>query len=178
VIVTQRLELIPATPASTQAALDGPVALGTALRAAVPASWPPEFLDTAALEFTLEWLRTQPEQAGWWMYFVVLGGGEPGRVLIGSAGFKGPAADGTVEIGYGVVRDHQRRGYASEAVRGLVKHAFATPEVERVIAETLPELTASIGVLAKCAFRLTGEGSEPGVIRYELTRAAYEPAFV
>jgi RimJ/RimL family protein N-acetyltransferase len=42
-----------------------------------------------------------------------------------------------------------------------------------VIAETLPELTPSIGVLGKCGFHLIGEGSEPGVIRFELTRAAY-----
>jgi [ribosomal protein S5]-alanine N-acetyltransferase len=73
-------------------------------------------------------------------------------------------------VGYGVVRDHQRRGYASETVRGLVGHAFALPEVHRVIAETLPELTPSIGVLEKCGFRFIGEGSEPGVIRYELSR--------
>jgi RimJ/RimL family protein N-acetyltransferase len=39
-----------------------------------------------------------------------------------------------------------------------------------VTAETLPELTPSIGVLLKCGFRLEGEGSEPGVIRYQLTR--------
>jgi hypothetical protein len=29
-------------------------------------------------------------------------------------------------------------------------------------------------VLRKCGFELTGEGSEPGVIRFELTRTAYE----
>jgi len=45
--------------------------------------------------------------------------------------------------------------------------------VQRVIAETLPELTPSIGVLRKCGFRPVGEGSEPGVIRFELTRADY-----
>ena len=32
---------------------------------------------------------------------------------------------------------------------------------------------ASIGVLRKCGFRLIGEGSEPGVIRYEITRDEY-----
>jgi [ribosomal protein S5]-alanine N-acetyltransferase len=97
-----------------------------------------------------------------------------GRVLIGTAGYKGPPADGTVEVGYGIVTDHRRRGYASEAVRGLVARAFRVPGVRRIIAETLPELTASIGVLRKCGFELIGEGSEPGVIRFERTRAAYE----
>jgi ribosomal-protein-alanine N-acetyltransferase len=105
---------------------------------------------------------------------VILTEGETGRTLIGSAGYKGPpSADGMVEVGYGIVRDHQRQGYASEAVRGLVAHAFALPTVRRVIAETLPELIPSIGVLRKCGFRFIGNGSEPGVIRFELTRAEY-----
>jgi [ribosomal protein S5]-alanine N-acetyltransferase len=173
-IVTERLELIPATAELTQAALHGPPALATALGAGVPTSWPPEFLDAAALEFTLERMRESPEQAGWWLHFVVLTRCLTGRLLIGSAGYKGPPGpEGRLEIGYGIVRDQQRRGYASEAARGLLAHAFADPVVQTVIAETLPELTGSIGVLAKCGFHPMGEGSEPGVIRFELTRAEY-----
>jgi RimJ/RimL family protein N-acetyltransferase len=173
-IVTERLELVPATAELTQAALDGQRALAAALGASVPATWPPEFLDPPALEFTLKRLREDPEQAGWWLHFVVLPRGDTGRLLIGSAGYKGPPSpDGLVEIGYGIVGDQQRRGYASEAARGLLGHAFAYLAVHKVIAETLPELTGSIGVLAKCGFRLIGEGSEPGVIRFELTRAEY-----
>jgi ribosomal-protein-alanine N-acetyltransferase len=175
-IVTERLELVPATVELTQAALDGQAALGGVLGASVPATWPPEFLDPLALNFTLERLREGPEQAGWWLHFVVLARGATDRLLIGSAGYKGPPSpDGVVEIGYGIVRDQQRRGYATEAVRGLLARAFAEPDIEKVIAETLPELTPSIGVLAKCGFRLIGEGSEPGVIRFELTRAEYPP---
>ena len=175
-IVTQRLQLVPATPELTQAALDGPPALAAALGAGVPFSWPPEFLDPASLEFTLNRLQEGPAQAGWWLHFVVLTHGASGRLLIGSAGYKGPPdPEGQVEIGYGIVRDQQRRGYASEAAHGLVAHAFDDPRVHTVIAETLPELTGSIGVLAKCGFRLIGEGSEPGVIRFELTRAGYVP---
>jgi ribosomal-protein-alanine N-acetyltransferase len=173
-IVTDRLHLVPATIELTRAALDGEHALGTSLGAGVPTTWPPEFLDPPSLRFTLDRLAEGPEQMGWWLHFVVLPRGVAGRTLIGSAGYKGPpSADGTVEVGYGIVRDHQRRGYASEAVRGLLSHAFELPAVHRVIAETLPELAPSIGVLCKCGFRLIGDGSEPGVIRYELTRAEY-----
>jgi RimJ/RimL family protein N-acetyltransferase len=173
-IVTDRLELVPATAELTQAALDGPRALAATLGVSVPATWPPELLDPPALEFTLKRLGEGPEQAGWWLHFVVLPRGDTGRLLVGIAGYKGPpSSDGTVEIGYGIVGDQQRRGYAFEATRGLLGHAFAYPAVHKVIAETLPELTPSIGVLAKCGFRLSGEGSEPGVIRFELTRAEY-----
>ena len=172
-IVTERLQLVPATVELAQAALDGPPTLGAALGAAVPATWPPEFLDPASLEFTLERLSEGPEQAGWWLHFVVLTYLN-GRLLIGSAGYKGPPGpEGQVEIGYGIVRDQQRKGYASEAARGLLARAFADPVVHTVIAETLPELTGSIGVLNKCGFHLRGAGSEPGVIRFDLTRAEY-----
>lgn len=175
-ITTERLKLIPATPELAEAAIGGGAELGAKLGARVPESWPPELLDQPALEFMRNRLREGPEQEGWWIYFILLGDGGSNRVLVGGAGYKGPPSeDGTVEVGYGIVRDHQRQGYASEAVRGLVAGAFGNPAVRRVIAETLPELTASIGVLRKCGFTLIGEGSEPGVIRFELTRDEYRP---
>jgi RimJ/RimL family protein N-acetyltransferase len=173
-IRTERLELTPATSDLLAAALEGPAALAAGLSAIVPPSWPPEFLDPPALEFTRNRLAEAPDEGDWWMYFIVLPAAAAERLLVGTAGYKGPPADGTVEVGYGIVTDHQRRGYASEAVRGLVARAFSMPEVWRVIAETLPELTPSIGVLRKCGFEPIGEGSEPGVIRFELIRAAYE----
>jgi RimJ/RimL family protein N-acetyltransferase len=173
-IVTERLELVPATVELTRAALESKRALARSLGAFVPATWPPEFLDPPSLEFTLVRLAEGSEQTGWWLHFVVLADGVTGRTLIGSAGYKGPPSpDGTVEVGYGIVRDHRRQGYASETVRGLLAYAFAVPAVLRVIGETLPELTPSIAVLRKCGFRLVGDGSEPGVIRFALTRAEY-----
>jgi len=173
-IATPRLEIVPATPDLVRAALSGPRALGEGLRASVPPTWPPDYLDPPSLQFTLDRLAEGPGQAGWWLHFVVLSGDGGGRTLIGSGGYKGPpSADGTVEVGYSIVTDHRRRGYATEAVGALLARAFALAAVERVIAETLPELTPSIGVLRKCGFSLIGEGSEPGVIRFALTRAEY-----
>jgi RimJ/RimL family protein N-acetyltransferase len=175
VIATERLDLVPATIESIRAALDGAVALSSALRARVPSTWPPEYLDDAALQFTIARLEEGPSAAGWWMYFAVLRGDpSTGRVLVGTGGFNGPPGpDGTAEVGYGIVSEYQRRGYATEAVRGMLAHVFAFPEVSRVIAETLPALDPSIGALRKCGFSLIGDGSEPGVIRFELTRASY-----
>jgi RimJ/RimL family protein N-acetyltransferase len=79
-----------------------------------------------------------------------------------------------VEVGYGIVAEHQRKGYATETALGLLRRAFGVPAVRRAVADTLPELAPSIGVLRKCGFHLVGEGSEPGVIRFELTREDYE----
>jgi ribosomal-protein-alanine N-acetyltransferase len=173
-ILTERLDIVPATVEPTRAALASRRALAAALGVTVPDSWPPEFLDPPALEFVIARLREHPERADWWMRFVILRDGAAGRTLIGTAGFKGPASDdGTVEIGYGIVRAYQRRGYATEVVRVLVAHAFAWPQVSRVVAETFPELEGSLGVLRKCGFVRTIGGSEPGSIRFELTRAAH-----
>src|SRR6478672_6428875 len=43
---------------------------------------------------------------------------------VGMCGFKGPPADGVVEIAYGIDPDHQGKGYATEAAAALVKFAF------------------------------------------------------
>lgn len=173
-IHTERLRLIPASPGLIRAALDGPQSLATSLGAEIPATWPPEFLDSADFKFALDRLSEGPEQAGWWLYFVLINPERGAATLIGSAGYKGPpSSDGTVEVGYGIVSDQRRRGYASEVVRGLLARAFVVAGVGRAIAETLPELVGSIGVLRKCGFTLIGVGSEPGVIRFELTRASY-----
>jgi RimJ/RimL family protein N-acetyltransferase len=43
-----------------------------------------------------------------------------------------------------------------------------------VIAETYPHLTPSIGVMEKCGLAFAGEGSEEGVIRYELPRERWQ----
>lgn len=173
-VVTDRLDLVPATIPALRAALEGTQTLAAILDGHVPPTWPPEYLDARAVQFSLDRLTEDPALLGWWMYFVILPRGPVGRTLIGSAGYKGPPlADGTVEVGYGIVSDQRRQGYATEVTRALVARAFALPAVHRVIAETLPELVPSIGVLRKCGFRFTGDGSEPGVIRFELTRDAY-----
>lgn len=183
-ITTARLELIPATADMLRAALAGPDALAVAIEAEVPPSWPPEYLDDDAFRYMLNMLEGADAGAAhlpatsasanpgeWLMYFIILTRRQEGRLLIGSAGYKGPPNDdGTVEVGYGIVSDQRRRGYASEAVRGLLRQAFKERRVRRVIAETYPELVGSLGVLATCGFQYIGEGSEPDIVRFELLR--------
>jgi RimJ/RimL family protein N-acetyltransferase len=170
-IQTSRLDLIPATPGAVQSALEGPDSLAAALGVLVPQTWPPEYLDADSLSFTLAQLAEGPDQMGWWLYFVVLRSGPGPKTLIGSAGCCGrPTPGGVVEVGYGIVSDRRRQGFASEVVRGLVAHAFSHPAVQCVIAHTLPDLTPSIGVLKKCGFHLVNEAPAPGVLRFALPR--------
>lgn len=167
-ITTQRLELIPGTIDTISSAIDDLGALAARLDAIVPSTWPPEHLDRDALQWTLRWLSEPSNDPRWGFYWVVL---RAPRTLIGVVGYKGMPTDGSVEIGYGIVSEFQRRGHATEATRALVDQAFSTPGVTRVIAETLPGLVPSIGVLEKLGFSLIGAGSEEGTIRYERTKA-------
>jgi len=165
VIATARLELVPATFEHCSAEITDPALLGEMLGAIVPDGWPPPLNDEHSQRYFLEALRDRPSAVGWCMWYFVLRDGP--RTAIGNGGFKGEPSGGTVEIGYSVMPDHHRRGYASEAVDALVRWAFGDARVRRVIAETLPELVASIGVLRKTGFRPCEGASEPGLLRFE-----------
>ena len=84
------------------------------------------------------------------------------RIVIGSAGFKGPPdAAGMVEIAYGVVPARQGQGFATEAAGALVRYAAADPRVRLLRAHTLPEANASTHVLRKCGFVHVGAVVDP-----------------
>jgi len=173
-IRTKRLRLVPASIELLNAELDGRETFAGLLGAAVPDDWPPELYDRAATKFTLDRLKKNPDESDWRLYYIILEQ-QADPVTVGTSGYKGPPdAEGAVELGYGVLPAFQRRGIATEATIGLISNAFSHAQVQRVISETLPELTASIGVMEKCGFKFIGSGSEEGVIRYELTRNEYE----
>jgi RimJ/RimL family protein N-acetyltransferase len=179
ILRTSRLLLVAATEELLEAELQSREALGAALQGEVPESWPPELYDADAVRWTMDWLSSHPGDARWSLYYILEAASESGldHRLAGVAGYKGaPDENGVVEIGYGIVAEARRRGYASEAVRGLLAHAFADERVRCVIAHTLPELAPSIGVLLGTGFAYDGLGNdrhEPTAIRYVLPRARY-----
>jgi len=169
---TARLELVPGSPELLRAELRGRDALAAVLGADVPASWPPELYDADAIGWMLARLEQDAAYLQWGFRYFVLRD-DARRVAVGAGGYKGPPGDAReVEIGYSVLPEFRRRGFAREASAALVEHAFASGRVDRVIAETLPELTPSIGVLESLGFTLVSDGSEPGVIRFALARGA------
>lgn len=176
-LLTPRLELIRAWAEPLWAAArDDRARLAALLDADVPADWPHEFLSDA-LPHMADALERHPPQDGYTMWFVVQR--EP-RVLIGTAGLKSPPNDGRVDVGYGVVASHRGRGYATEATQRLMAMAFEDPAVQRIVAETLPDLPASIRVLERCGFvqiaaGVTGFSGEQGVVQFELKRPSTAP---
>jgi RimJ/RimL family protein N-acetyltransferase len=148
--------------------MEGAAALSRLVGARVGEEWPPPLFDADALEWALEQVRLDRRFEDWGMRYMVLresDGGGPEAV--GVAGFKGPPdADNEVEIGYSVLPSYHRRGLASEAVAGLVGHAFDHHGVARIVAHTLPHLDASIGVLRKTGFTLDAELDDEGIVRF------------
>lgn len=98
---------------------------------------------------------------------------DDGEVL-GQAGvtaidFNGPE----IELGYRFGRDHWGRGYATEAARLTIDHAFGPLGLERLVAVAYPENRPSRRVLTKVGFRETGMSDRYYGVRamtYELGR--------
>jgi RimJ/RimL family protein N-acetyltransferase len=168
---TARLEIVPGTSALGRAEIGDRAQFAALLGADVPASWPPPENDENTMTFFTEYVERHPDNVGWAAWYILLREESGRRTAIGTCGFKGgPDDEGTVETGYAILAEHQRRGYAPEAVAALVDWAFSDPGVSRVIAHTFPDLRASIRVLEKCGFSLAGAGAETGTIRYERCR--------
>ena len=100
-----------------------------------------------------------PEQWNWYAIWVIE---EKDGTQVGDLSFKGLAADGSVEIGYGIDEHYQGQGYATEAVKAAVLWALQQPGVVRVEAETDPDNRASQRVLEKCGFVPAGVDGKEG----------------
>jgi ribosomal-protein-alanine N-acetyltransferase len=173
-LTTVRLELVASTVDHLRAELTDRPQFAAMLEARVPKPWPPPLNDEDSANWAIAYLQDHPDAVGWSMwYFILLDEGL--RTAIGNGGFKGrPDPHGTAEIGYSVVEAYQRHGYASEAVAALISWAFQHRDTTRVVAETYPELVASIRVMEKNGLRFLGQGSEEHVIQYGITREEFE----
>jgi RimJ/RimL family protein N-acetyltransferase len=88
---------------------------------------------------------------------------DDGRFL-GDCGLTYQSVQGVrwLEVGYHLSRQHRGRGYASEAARACVTHAFARVNAHRVCSIVDPENMASIRVASRIhtASRLFTDGSD------------------
>ena len=62
----------------------------------------------------------------------------------------------SIEFGlyWAIAPAHQRRGYATEAARALLDHAFGELRLARVVATTSHDNAASIGVMRRLGMRI------------------------
>ena len=165
------MSLVPATAALARGEIEDRPAFAALLGAAVPDAWPPETLRDA-LTFFLQQLEAAPERVGWITWYGVTDGEGGMPTLVASGGFFGPPQEGSVEIGYSVLPDFQRKGYGGEMAGALTEWALGQPGVKRIVANAAADNAPSLSLLRRLGFLERGASDEPGHVRFEKAAAA------
>ena len=119
----------------------------------------------AAYTEMLDGCLKHPDQWAWYAIWMIE---RKDSTHVGELCFKGLGDDGSVEIGYGISEDCQGRGYATEAVMAAAQWALEQDAVKCVTAEVERENIASIRVLEKSGFTLSGRMGEEGPIYWKV----------
>jgi RimJ/RimL family protein N-acetyltransferase len=81
--------------------------------------------------------------------------------VIGACGFQGPPDDmGAVRVGYGLAESARRQGFATEALKGLLRWAADQDGLTAVLADTTRTNVRSQRVMQRAGMRLVGEDGE------------------
>jgi ribosomal-protein-alanine N-acetyltransferase len=73
--------------------------------------------------------------------------------VIGDIGFKGfNQKESNIDLGYGIVKEERRKGYAKEAAATLIRWAFSKEIVKEITASCLIDNISSINLLKKFNF--------------------------
>ena len=150
IVRTSRLYIVPQSPEELNSLHDGEI---------------DEELKQAYREM-METMRQLPGREEWgtnWM--ICLSSGQ----TIGGFCFKGaPDAGGSVEIGYGIDEAYRQKGYATEAVKGMVGWALGQNNVRQVVAQTEADNEVSRKVLLNNGFVRDGYGEEGPLYKISL----------
>ena len=137
-LITERLFLIPLQP-------DG-------MRALLARTTDPELIQpyTDMLDLSL----SHPEQ---WVWYTAWGlyQNDSGD-WVGDLCFKGLPENGQPEIGYGLLPEYEHQGYATEALRAVLRFGFNTLRLNRIEAQHELDNPASGRVMEKCGMRKEG----------------------
>lgn len=133
------------------------------LGANVTAEWPIEVMADVQEHFA-DMLERGIAEPGWLMWYLL--GQVPGREarrLVGVVGHYGnPTPDGWATLGYGICPADEGRGFASEAVGGLLNWGRKAVALAGWRATTFERHVASVRVLEKNGFRCAGVSPEDG----------------
>jgi RimJ/RimL family protein N-acetyltransferase len=154
---TPRLTILPADNARIEALISSPDAFTLVTGIKVAANF---CHFDGALAASLKAMRhSSDRERPWWTpRLLVL---NSATEVVGLVSFKGPPADGAVELAYSVAPKHQNRGYATEAVCALAVHALRLGPVSVVVAHCLPNPSPSTRVLEKCGFQKVKDVLDP-----------------
>jgi [ribosomal protein S5]-alanine N-acetyltransferase len=154
-IITPRLVLRLLGDAVTDACLAGNLATARDL---LGAAIPEEFLlNRSSLEHDLRQLQQNPAYPPWASRAIIL---PDNKKMIGLIRFHGtpdahagqPYMKNAAELGYKIFSSHRRKGYAREAINGMMNWATAYYLTHRFIASVSPENIASLALVQSLGF--------------------------
>jgi RimJ/RimL family protein N-acetyltransferase len=90
--------------------------------------------------------------------------------IIGHCGFGFLEQTPEVEVAYILDSAHWAQGYASEAARAVIAHAFSRLQIPRIVAVAFPENVRSIGVMRAVGMTRVGLAQHFGatLVKYEI----------
>jgi ribosomal-protein-alanine N-acetyltransferase len=160
-VKTGRLELRPLAAAAAAALLDDRPTAARLIGASIPPTWPQDdLLDVLPMQAAGS---PGDERFGIWLIIE-----RATNAIVGDIGFLGPPAHGLVELGFSVIPDQRRRGFATDATRALVAWAVREPGVLGLIARSDIDNVASMRVLEAAGFTRRGEAD--GHVLWRLDR--------
>jgi [ribosomal protein S5]-alanine N-acetyltransferase len=149
-VATVDLVLLPA--AALRALVEGDLGLAAG---AAGVELPGGFLEASGLwRIRLEQIVADPASAPWLVRAVI---GRPSDAVVGHAGFHGPPDDaGMVEVGYEILPEHRRQGYARAVLTELL--AWAAGHGARTARASIgPDNVASRALVREFGFQHVGE---------------------
>jgi ribosomal-protein-alanine N-acetyltransferase len=145
-----RIELRQLSAAAAAALLDDRLTAARLIGASIPPTWPQDdLLDVLPVQAAAS---PGDERFGIWLIIE-----RATAAIVGDIGFLGPPDHGIVELGFSVIPDQRRRGFATDATRALVAWAVREPGVLGVIARSDIDNVASMRVLEAAGFARTGD---------------------
>jgi aminoglycoside 6'-N-acetyltransferase len=165
-IETERLLLRRVRPEEARALLDGKTVPGLTLAEGYPGEFSLEVMDIYVGERTADVKGFSP-------YFIIR---RAEGDVIGEIGYSFPDDTAVATTGYDIVEPLWGRGYASEALRGLIGHLFAQDGIEVVDANTFETHVASRRVMEKAGMKHVRtaqdvvDGEEATLVYYEIRR--------
>jgi ribosomal-protein-alanine N-acetyltransferase len=156
----ERIMVTPLPAAAAAALPDDRAVASRLIGATLPQDWPQvDLLDVLPMQ-----AAATPENEAFGVWLMIE---RDTNTVVGDIGFMGPPDDGSVEIGFSVIPDRRRRGYASDAAERLVVWAFRQPGISVVVARSEPDNIASARTLAAAGFARVDETD--GTMRWRRT---------
>lgn len=148
-LITERLILIPYTKKLCISILNGDYRDLEILNLKKGKSWPDEdVLDT--LPRIINNLNKVEYPTGYESWMIIK---KDTSEIIGDLGFKGfNSQEENIDLGYGIIKEERRKGYAEEAVSEIIKWAFSNKIVKEITASCLTANVSSVNLLNKFNF--------------------------